>query len=422
MNKVFVCLAGLATVLSQPPVALADPPSWSLPHQPVASAGSLYANPLVPPSAAASAPIESTVDRLTVPPDAADAPVGTTDGKMATLPPPPNVAVPLLPEASTAPALPISPSPFPYESPSEFPSASTPSPQSIPEAPTSQYGTPIPTDLGVQFDLSNSADPLPQAVAPQVAPSPWTQPFQAPTLPPPDRPSPVPAKPTQQPPAAKNSEFTLTDLFEGGSDSVVAIAVGNAEGTRSPNGKPNQAFYGHSDPGNGVWNLGTFSYQHGANSPEEADGKQLQRLKKQSQVMQDQATAMGIKLTLEETLNGIDLANQAPKAVLDREGYVAWLAKAHAMGLNGQDAILWARVQSFIDPNTQQWNAPGLGNTADSITHDQQRRMQAIAKAIDAQNYQIATDARLRPQPIGFQLPNWNFAGRVFHRLALLFN
>jgi hypothetical protein len=183
----------------------------------------------------------------------------------------------------------------------------------------------------------------------------------------------------------------------------VAIVVGNAEGTRSPDGQPNPAFYGHSDPGNGVWNLGTFSYQHGASSPEEADAKQLARLQKQAKVMQEKAAAKGLKLTLEEALNGIDLANQAPKAVLEAEGYIDWLAKAHAQGLQGLDAILWARVQSFINPNTQQWDAPGLGNTEAQIRHDQQRRMQAITNAINAQDYEISRNAKLKP--IGFRIP-----------------
>lgn len=284
----------------------------------------------------------------------------------------------------------------------------------VPASSDAQYATPIPSDLGLQFDLSNTA-PAKEAPAPSPLPPPPT----------PVQPAPTPAPPivtTPSPPPAKPTDFTLGDLFAGGSDSLVAIVVGSAEGTRSPDGKPNENFYGHPDPGNGVWNLGTFSYQHGAASPEEADIKQLKRLKQQAQVIQEKATASGLKLTLEETLNGIDLANQAPKAVIDGEGYVEWLAKAYQMGKSGAEAILWARVQSFIDPKTQRWDAPGLGNTADNIIHDQQRRMTAIDRAIAAQNYQIASDARLRSQPIGFRLPRWNLPGQLLQRVATLFN
>ena len=176
---------------------------------------------------------------------------------------------------------------------------------------------------------------------------------------------------------------SLDSLFAGDSNSLVAKAVGSAEGTRTPDGDRNPAYYGHVDPGNKAWNLGSFSYQHGAASPEEADRKQLQRLQDQAAVLQATAIADGVNLTLEETLNGIDLANQAPKAALDRQGYIDWLAKAHAIGKTGEDAILWARAQSYFDPAMQRWNAPGLGNTEASITHDQARRMAAISQTLE---------------------------------------
>lgn len=180
----------------------------------------------------------------------------------------------------------------------------------------------------------------------------------------------------------------LDSLFVGGSDSLVARTVGSAEGTRTVEGHRTPAYYGHVDPGNGVWNLGSFSYQHGAKSPDEADARQLKRLKRQAALLEQQATARGLVLTLEETLNGIDLANQAPQAALDRGGYIDWLVEARQMGMTGQEAVLWARTRSFLDPDTKQWNAPGLGNTVHGISRDQDRRMRAIARALAA--YQAA--------------------------------
>lgn len=174
-------------------------------------------------------------------------------------------------------------------------------------------------------------------------------------------------------------------LFSGGSDSLVAKAVGSAEGTRTPDGGKTWAYGGHSDPGNGVWNLGTFSYQHGANSPEEADAKQLQRLRGQAQMLREKAATRGMSLSLEEELNGIDLANQSPRAALSRGGYIDRLDQAHQMGLKGSEAVLWARTRSYTDPDTGRWNAPGLGNTGPSITRDQERRRKAIEAAIAAQ-------------------------------------
>ncbi|MEM9908956.1 MAG: hypothetical protein AAF921_28505, partial [Cyanobacteria bacterium P01_D01_bin.44] len=178
-------------------------------------------------------------------------------------------------------------------------------------------------------------------------------------------------------------------IFEGGSDSLVARIVGSAEGTRTADGNRTTAYYGHVDPGNGVWNLGTFSYQHGANSPEEADVKQLARLQRQGNTLEQKATLNGIQLSLLERLNGLDLANQSPRAALERGGYIERLAEARQQGLDGADAILWARTHAYMDPDTQRWNAPGLGNTRQSITRDQDRRLRAINRALEG--YTTAT-------------------------------
>jgi len=181
---------------------------------------------------------------------------------------------------------------------------------------------------------------------------------------------------------AQGEQVSWSQLFAGGTDSIVARAVGSAEGTRTPAGHRTPAYYGHHDPGNGVWNLGTFSYQHGANAPEEADQKQLQRLQRQTELLNKKAAAAGLTLTLEETLNGIDLANQSPWAAIGEGDYIGWLAKARQLGMEGEEAIAWARTRAFIDPDTQRWNAPGLGNNIQSISRDQERRMGAIAQAL----------------------------------------
>lgn len=185
------------------------------------------------------------------------------------------------------------------------------------------------------------------------------------------------------PPAPSNTDW-IGDLFTGHSNSLVARAVGSAEGTRTPTGDRTAAYYGHVDPGNRAWNLGTFSYQHGAASPTEADARQLRRLRTQTQILEARATQLGLSLSLEETLNGIDLANQSPLAAIGRVGYVERLAEARAMGHNGIDAIVVARTRSYINPKTQQWNAPGLGNTEVSISRDQQRRAKAVSHALVA--------------------------------------
>ena len=199
-------------------------------------------------------------------------------------------------------------------------------------------------------------------------------------LPMPQMPIPLGSAATSEvPPPPLTSEISA--LFEGDTNSLVARAIGNAEGTRTPDGQKKFAYYGHVDPGNQAWNQGTFSYQHEADSPEDADQKQLKRLKQQTEDLHHLALNQGLQLTKEEVLNGIDLANQAPIAALDR-GYIDWLVQAKKMGLKGEEAILWARTRSFLDPDTGRWNAPGLGNAVQTITQDQARRQQAIAEAM----------------------------------------
>ncbi|MEO1523722.1 MAG: hypothetical protein AAFU78_23495, partial [Cyanobacteria bacterium J06633_2] len=187
-------------------------------------------------------------------------------------------------------------------------------------------------------------------------------------------------------------------IFENGTHSLVARTVGSAEGTRRADGRRTNAYYGHTDPGNGVWNLGTFSYQHDAESPEDADEKQLRRLKRQGLELETQAAQQGLALTLEEKLNGLDLANQAPLAALDRGGYIERLAQAKRLQMSGDEAILWARTHAYIDPDTRRWNAPGLGNNIHSISTDQERRMSAISSAMKAyspRGFEIASLERL---------------------------
>lgn len=195
---------------------------------------------------------------------------------------------------------------------------------------------------------------------------------------------------------ASETSSTLPQwIYEGGSNSLVARVIGSAEGTRTPSGQPTRAYYGHTDPGNGVWNMGTFSYQHGASSPNEADSKQLKRLQRQGKTIEKQAAQAELSMSLGEVLNGLDLANQSPRAALDRGGYIDRLAQARQKGLKNDSAIVWARTHAYLDPETQRWNAPGLGNTLSSIQRDQNRRHQAITQAFD--HYQAQRDTTDEP-------------------------
>lgn len=181
---------------------------------------------------------------------------------------------------------------------------------------------------------------------------------------------------------ARVEALNLDRIFSGGENALVTIAVGSAEGTRTPQGGKTRYWNNHTDPGNGKNNQGSFSYQHGAANAEEADKKQLTRLRGQTDQMTATARRLGMKLNLEELLGLIDLANQSPAAALG--GVVPNLQKAKEQGMTGTDAIVWARSQSFRGPDGR-LNAPGLGNTESGVRRDQQRRSDEILKAIVAQ-------------------------------------
>lgn len=225
------------------------------------------------------------------------------------------------------------------------------------------------TRVALKFDVSASAQSPARATT--HAPKPVALTFLLTTS----------SKPNQPSAPDQAQAYPISDLFMGGSHSLVSKAVGSAEGTRTPTGGYTSAYHGHADPGNGVWNLGSFSYQHGAVSPEEADQKQLRRLQQQTLELRRQSQTKEFSLSLLEELNGIDLANQAPLAALDR-GYIDWLFVAKQQPMDSRTQIVWARTKAFLDPDTGYWDAPGLGNNWNTIYGDQQRRYDAILRAV----------------------------------------
>jgi hypothetical protein len=201
--------------------------------------------------------------------------------------------------------------------------------------------------------------------------------------------------PVQQAIATQPSPSALAqvDLFAGGSESLVARAVGHAEGTRSVDGGKNPGYYGHTDPGDGKPNLGTFSYSPlrdgtSITTPEAADAHYIKKLKDRYETLKSRAAALGLSLTLPEKLNAIDLSNQAPLAVTDSVGFVERLKEAKRKNLKGDDATLYARVWAFWDDKKGGFDAPGLRayddiSKEESVRRDQDRRLAAIAAALD---------------------------------------
>ncbi|MEM1279784.1 MAG: M23 family metallopeptidase [Cyanobacteria bacterium P01_H01_bin.152] len=160
-------------------------------------------------------------------------------------------------------------------------------------------------------------------------------------------------------------------------DETLKCAIGNAEGTMHDDCSKNPAYFGHTDPGNGAANLGAFSYQHGANSPAEADAKQLQRLRTAEQGIQQRAIAkFGQSLSKAALASALDLWNQSPLAGND---FVDNLTTHNPT----PQQIIDARSRSFIDPASGALDAPGLENTMNSVQHDQARRTNEVLEQLN---------------------------------------
>ncbi len=183
-------------------------------------------------------------------------------------------------------------------------------------------------------------------------------------------------------PLCQNSCSTSNRNSDILSDDLIKRTIGYAEGTLDRNGQPTWAYKRHLDPGNKRWNIGLFSYQHPAASPEDADNKQLARLRQQQEQLQEQAKQRGLILSKEEWLNALDLANQSPGAALLPGGYLDRLSETRTRFMDQQEAIIWARTWAYWDPDLNRWDAPGLGNREELIWADQKRRQEAIATVL----------------------------------------
>ena len=169
-------------------------------------------------------------------------------------------------------------------------------------------------------------------------------------------------------PAKGNSEL---------SDRALVCSIGAAEGTRDEDCNPTAAYRGHTDPGNGAANLGTFSYQHGASSPEEADRQQLARLRQAEQDLQAQSVnKFGRPLSTPALGAALDLWNQAPLA---GESFIDNLSSAQPSTAQ----IIEARSRSYIDPSTGRLDAPGLGNSPSKVEADQARRTDEVLRQLE---------------------------------------
>lgn len=183
--------------------------------------------------------------------------------------------------------------------------------------------------------------------------------------------------------------------------SLIWRLIGAAEGCVSADGQPTGNYNGHVDPGNGVWNRGAFSYQFGNGenlTPQQADDRQAAKIK----TFYDKLIVKyADKYDFRVIINALDLVNQAPltvgrvsganadgngsgSVIESAGGFFQRYDEAIAAGKKGYDAVLNARVESFKNPQTGNYDTTFV--SVYWLTKDQDRRMRMIEQAVESWN------------------------------------
>lgn len=218
---------------------------------------------------------------------------------------------------------------------------------------------------------------------------------------------------TRNAPTLDLQRFTNPAL---GSNALAAIVIGNAEGTRRPDGGFTAAYGGHTDPGNAAHNRGSFSYQHAASSPADADRRQLATLQGQLPAYEAAARRAGLDPNNARLASAyLDLYNQSPSAAAR---FLNQLGTLRGQPIDAAH-ITDLRVHSFVDASTgRRFQLPGGGQAGSGfatiarnqlghapteaqvqavIRADQQRRTNAVETALNAQGLLRAAPAAHTP-------------------------
>ena len=158
------------------------------------------------------------------------------------------------------------------------------------------------------------------------------------------------------------------------------VAIGIAEGTRTPSGGYTKAYYGHRDPSGDNWNRGTVSGGRGATrgmSPQQVDRVWMGTLTRTASAMAPRLQALGLMPNTQGwnrlMFNILDLRVQAPAALRDATGFLSKIPKLIQQGLT-VEAIAKARADSFYSPTTGRLDASGFGNNYSRLFADQRSR------------------------------------------------
>ncbi|GEM_PF-3557359 len=171
-------------------------------------------------------------------------------------------------------------------------------------------------------------------------------------------------------------------------DSVLSIAIGNAEGNRTVDGRKTKSYGSHTDPGNGKTNLGNFSYQAYQNpnvkTPEQADQAQLGVLRSFQPKYEAACRKAGLDPNNPRLQAAFfDLANQCSPKIFER--FLARLPQTMAGKPITTENLIAARHNALFDDNGK-FTATGLKNPQKALA-DQTRRMRAIEAVLVRNGY-----------------------------------
>lgn len=213
-----------------------------------------------------------------------------------------------------------------------------------------------------------------------------------------------------------------------GSNALAAIVIGNAEGTRRPDGGFTAAYGGHTDPGNAAHNRGSFSYQHTATSPVDADRRQLETLQGRLPTYEAAAARAGVNANDPRLAAAyLDLYNQSPSAA---NRFLNQLDTLRGQPIDAA-RITNLRVNSYVDASTgERFRLSGGGQAGSGFANiarnqlgrtpteaevqaviraDQQRRTNAVETALNRQGLLTAapTTATAPAASTNGQSPRW---------------
>lgn len=146
------------------------------------------------------------------------------------------------------------------------------------------------------------------------------------------------------------SDEVLHPALQGNFEDNMFVSIGLNEGTRTSDGGFTDAYFGHTDPGDGASNRGTVSARAG--TPEEADQTWKGILKNTRGQYKNTLVDMGIPVGSNNyqvlMFNILDLRVQAPAAVPD---FVAQIPAIIQGGVSAE-TIGSARANAFVNPAT----------------------------------------------------------------------